>query len=536
MPAASSPSSSLIVSVGVQCHVGKERTENQDRVTRASTPYGDLFVVADGVGGYQGGAEAAQTTIDGFVSYLKTHGNLSLPDALQQATRTISADLVQRSAANHALHGMGSTVVLCVVHGDSATYAHVGDSRLYLLRDQKLQQLTRDHSVMERLVSQGVLTPAQAREHPDASVLTKALGQSAEVSLDVAELALQPHDGLLLCSDGMWAYASHAEMEAVAASDALSPAAIAEALLNLALKGGGGDNISIQFLRFSPAGSAGGPANARRTAALGTPSRTVWGMPLKMAIPAAALTTILAATSVGLYLENRAHPQYAAIESSRGESHTEPPAGDSSGTSSKDAEHRQAESKSDKKTPAPTESQKPAAGKNSDKSPTPPVSPGSETAKPGTGQASSTTPPAQTSAPAAGQGKTGVVIIQGTNNTEANWANNLKNLTAYLEISEVPGNAECLALEQPSATLYYTAETTAVAQHIQKDLNLDSSALVQKTAEELGKCGGAQIVAMPAAPKPSVMQRAKSGAKSGIDALKKKTQQQGNTGSDPQKN
>src|ERR1043165_2202084 len=102
MPTPQSQPNSLVVSVGVECNVGRERTENQDRVTRAATPFGDLFVVADGVGGYQGGSEAAQATVDGFANYLKSHGNLPLPEALQRAVRHISAELQRRSAGNQA--------------------------------------------------------------------------------------------------------------------------------------------------------------------------------------------------------------------------------------------------------------------------------------------------------------------------------------------------------------------------------------------------------------------------------------------------
>ena len=88
MPTLRSHSPSVVVSVGVQCHVGRERTENQDRVTRSATPFGDLFVVADGVGGYQGGSEAAQATVDGFVSFLKAHGSLpAKPQDEQFATK-----------------------------------------------------------------------------------------------------------------------------------------------------------------------------------------------------------------------------------------------------------------------------------------------------------------------------------------------------------------------------------------------------------------------------------------------------------------
>jgi serine/threonine protein phosphatase PrpC len=285
---------SVVVSVGVQCDVGRQRTENQDRVTRSATPFGDLFVVADGVGGYQGGGEAAQAVVDGFAKYLVEYANSSLVDALQLSVSRISGELEQRAAKNQDLQGMGSTVVLCIVNGNRATYAHVGDSRLYLLRDRKLQALTRDHSVMERMVSAGILTPEQARDHPDASVLTRALGQGSAVSLDVAEIFVQSEDALLLCSDGLWGYARHEEMEAIANSPGLSPSAVAKALLNLALDGGGGDNISIQFLRFNAQKSIVKPAGMR-------------GLPRTSVIGIAGLAAALSVAVGGLFVWNHNH-------------------------------------------------------------------------------------------------------------------------------------------------------------------------------------------------------------------------------------
>ena len=286
MSTLTSSQESLVVTVGVQCHTGKQRAENQDRVTRAATPFGELFLVADGMGGYQGGGEAAEATVDGFVNYLGQHGSMSLPEALQQAAHNVSAGLLQRGATDPALQGMGSTVVLCVVNGPQVTYAHLGDSRAYLLRDGKLQQLTRDHSVMERLITQGLLTPEQAREHPDASILTRAIGQDPDLSLDIAEITVQPNDALLLCSDGLWGYAQAPEMEAVAKSRNLSASAVAEALLNLALDGGGGDNISIQFLRFAPAAAQ-------------TSARSLLGTRRKATTAVFALAAVLAIATIG---------------------------------------------------------------------------------------------------------------------------------------------------------------------------------------------------------------------------------------------
>ena len=189
---------------------------------------------------------------------------------------------------------MGSTVVLCVVKDDRITCAHAGDSRAYLVRDGQLRQITNDHSMMERFIAQGVLTPEQAREHPDASVLTRAIGSASDVALDVTELRLQAGDAVLLCSDGLWGYVQHREMELITASANLSATAVADALLNLALEGGGGDNISIQFLRFKPASAAPQSINVSRSK-------------LTMAL-AAAVVLIMSFVAAGLFFWNHQHP------------------------------------------------------------------------------------------------------------------------------------------------------------------------------------------------------------------------------------
>lgn len=438
LPSQSSP---VVVSVGVQCHVGKQRTENQDRVTRSDTPFGDLFVVADGIGGYQGGAEAAQVTVDGFVNFLKANGKLPLPDALQQAVRSVNAALRTRSAARNEQHGMGSTVVLCVVTGNHVTYAHAGDSRAYLLRSGRLQQLTRDHSVMERMISQGLLTPAQAREHPDASVLTRALGQSSDISLDIAGITVQPKDALLLCSDGLWGYARHEEIEAVAAAENLSASAVASAMLNLALEGGGGDNISIQFLRFQPL------EPAKKSAA------TMLGMPAKWGLAAIALASVLVIAVIAMAMWNHQHPV------------------------------------------TPTIAPVPSAAKQ-----TPPVA--SNTQRP-TAPAQTSKPAPQQPSPNPAtktlSQKTKVAMIRVENGSTGEWARDLGKL-AYLEPIEQRTNAFCLSLGGSVRMLYYSSQSAAVATKVQQDLKLSASQMKELSADVLRQCSSYQMVAMPAVP------------------------------------
>jgi serine/threonine protein phosphatase PrpC len=299
-PAQTAPSSSLIVSVGVQCHPGGVRTENQDRISRASTSFGDLYVVADGVGGYERGAEAAQETVDGLARGLASHATLPRADALKATIQAINRELDLRGHSQNPPVKMSSTVVIALIHGSIATIAHVGDSRAYLARNGKLQQITRDHSVVQRLIDQGVVAAADAGEHPNASVLTQALGQSAEVQVDIVDLDILPGDALLLCSDGLWGYANAVEMETVVTSANLSPSGCAEALLNLALQGGGGDNISIQFLKFSS------PAIINR------PPR-IFGMSPRLAVPVAGLAIAFVAAA-GISIWNLRHRPHKNIE------------------------------------------------------------------------------------------------------------------------------------------------------------------------------------------------------------------------------
>jgi len=438
----------------VQCNVGKERTENQDRVTRAATPFGDLFVVADGVGGHQGGAEAAQTVVDGFTRHLHAFGNLPVQQALQNAIRAIGSDLQQRSTANPALRGMGSTVVLCIVRGAHATYAHAGDSRAYLVRGGKLAQLTRDHSVMERMVTQGILTPAQAKDHPDASVLTRAIGQSADVQLDIADIDLRPNDAILLCSDGLWGYAKHEEMEAIVTSASLSATAVADALLNLALEGGGGDNISIQFLRFQAAKSV-------------KSAKYLLGMPQRKAIPVIALAAVLGAGSAGLYLSNHT---LAKPNTEVAQSEYPLPASDS-----KPLEHKSTTTAS---APAPQE-------------------PVTTPAKPGDAK------------PAVE-----VVIIEGEKKSVVKWADKLNGLPG-VTTSRHAGSDACMDLQQDTDILYHSEKTASAAAQIGSKLGISPDEVLLASADDLKKCGGREMLAMPSVS--SGLDRLKDKAKGNID-------------------
>jgi PPM family protein phosphatase len=288
----SSASAVLGVSVAVASHPGRVRSENQDRISRAETPFGELYILADGVGGYGGGGAAAQAVVEAFASHLNASAKEPLPKALRDAARSISAELRRRPTPEGSLGAMSSTVVLAIVQGSHVTIGHVGDSRAYLAANNRLDLLTTDDSLVERMVAKGLLSRDEARTHPDSNVLTQAIGQSADVGMNIMELEVRAGESLLLCSDGLWAYAEHAEMQAIALTPNLSLEGQADALLNLALQGGGGDNISLQLLRFAP------------LPALLKPPLRLFGQRLSVAAPLALAAAGLAAGAAYLTARN----------------------------------------------------------------------------------------------------------------------------------------------------------------------------------------------------------------------------------------
>jgi serine/threonine protein phosphatase PrpC len=247
-----------------QCERGLVREENQDSVLHRSTPLGDLLIVADGIGGYAGGGVAsfmAVETISSYVAGMPTFfpPEIAIEEAASHANAAIAAAAAEPESPNNR---MGSTAVVALLRADSdrarapvqALIGNIGDSRAYLVHNRKLTQLTRDHSAIQELLDAKLMTPEEAKEHADASLLTRCLGREPHVQIDIREVPLEVGDTLLLCSDGLWGYVSDEEIERVVADPALDAEAASQALLDLALAAGGHDNVGIQIARISVPG------------------------------------------------------------------------------------------------------------------------------------------------------------------------------------------------------------------------------------------------------------------------------------------
>jgi protein phosphatase len=254
-----------------QCDRGKLRDENQDSVRHMRTALGELLMVADGIGGYQGGAVASKMAVERFCSYLAALPADSPPArAIQEASARANEEIFAAAKApGSPYQRMGSTVVLAMLQAKTlsaqshnaeqsqqhfqAWIGHIGDSRAYLVRDGRLTRITNDHSAVQTLLSRNLITPEEARRHPDASVLTRSLGHQPEVEIDIDMVELRRGDTLLLCSDGLWGYVEEAQIESIAADPALTVQAASRALLQLALDAGGHDNIGIELARLDEA-------------------------------------------------------------------------------------------------------------------------------------------------------------------------------------------------------------------------------------------------------------------------------------------
>ena len=239
--------------------VGCQRENNEDSYLYWE-PAGDeefqrkgrLAVIADGMGGHEGGQEASRLAVETVREvYEAAAGDdpqVTLVDSFAQA----HARIQEYAEQNPAFQGMGTTCTALVLRGRQLYFAHVGDSRLYLVRDARILRLTRDHSYVGRLVESGIVRAEDAEKHPQRHILTAALGAGREVAIDSAAQAvtLLEGDDLLLCTDGLWGVVTDEELETTVTAN--TPAECCAALVKLARQRGGPDNITLQVLRVAP--------------------------------------------------------------------------------------------------------------------------------------------------------------------------------------------------------------------------------------------------------------------------------------------
>jgi len=235
---------SPVVQQGHGTDPGRKRRRNEDDYV-VEPP---LFAIADGMGGAQAG-ELASSLAAGAVrddEGVVGSGERHVTELIQEANRRV----YQRSSEDASASGMGTTLTVALVEDGTVAFGHVGDSRAYLIRDGKLEQLTEDHSLVAELVRSGKLSPEEAETHPQRSVITRALGTDPDVDVDTFSIQTQPGDLFMLCSDGLTSMVEDDVILRTVEKHRDDLQAAAKALIRAANKGGGEDNITVVFFEI----------------------------------------------------------------------------------------------------------------------------------------------------------------------------------------------------------------------------------------------------------------------------------------------
>jgi PPM family protein phosphatase len=245
----------LELEIGYRTDVGRRRDHNEDCLgiyepddVDLASRRGTLLVVADGMGGYAAGEVASRTAVEAVLnSYyedLEAAIETSLTHALIEANRAV----IEKANAEAANQGMGTTMAVAVVLDDELAVTNVGDSRVYLVRKGHLNQISQDHSWVAQLLANGKITPEEARRHPMRNVVTRSLGGTPDIDVDVyPRVRLQRNDAVLLCSDGLWSMVPADQIQYIVESR--SAQAAADALVAAANEAGGHDNITAIVCR-----------------------------------------------------------------------------------------------------------------------------------------------------------------------------------------------------------------------------------------------------------------------------------------------
>jgi serine/threonine protein phosphatase PrpC len=253
------------IEVSSQSDIGCLRQNNEDSFgywepedDRQFLRKGRLAVVADGMGGYEGGQEASRLAVETLVEVYRDFKGDDPRQALIEALQAAHDHIRQYSFEHPELRGMGTTCTAAaivrvsdgVADYDALYYVHVGDTRLYLIRDGQITRVTRDHSYVSRLVESGMISPEEAETHPQRNILTAALGTNPDLVMDSPEHPepLRPQDVLLICTDGLWGLVRDAEI--LSAVEKKSAEQAGRKLIALARERGGPDNITVEILRL----------------------------------------------------------------------------------------------------------------------------------------------------------------------------------------------------------------------------------------------------------------------------------------------
>ncbi|MCE1248606.1 MAG: Stp1/IreP family PP2C-type Ser/Thr phosphatase [Firmicutes bacterium] len=245
--------SPLVVTASGLTDKGRNRENNEDNLL--IDPELGLYIVSDGIGGHQAGEKASEVVVKVLPIELNERLRNSPQDddgtlsALSIAIRHLNRLIFQHASEVPEYRGMGATIVSCLVKNNAAYIAHLGDSRIYLVRQGVMEQLTDDHSVVSMLRKLGKLTPQQIRSHPMKHVIMRFVGMEADFPPDIKKISLQPGDRILLCSDGLTDMLTDREIGQIILDEA-DLKATCKKLVDSANEAGGRDNITVVVVQY----------------------------------------------------------------------------------------------------------------------------------------------------------------------------------------------------------------------------------------------------------------------------------------------
>ena len=234
------------LAVSARTDTGRLRKGNEDNLYADANQYRGLFIVADGMGGHAAGEVASQMAVDLIASELADLNDLGSDGAGERVKSTLrqaNRQVFQRTMREVEKTGMGSTASALLISDTRYLIGHVGDSRIYLVRDGKMRQLTRDHSLVQEQVDAGIITPEQARHHPQSNVITCCIGMSSDIDPDIIQGETKVGDVFLLASDGLTGMVDDRRLQQLLQSRA-TPERIVNAMIADANNNGGIDNIT----------------------------------------------------------------------------------------------------------------------------------------------------------------------------------------------------------------------------------------------------------------------------------------------------
>lgn len=232
---------------------GIKRETNQDYIYCNSEREGvfdNLFIVADGMGGHNAGDFASRCAVEEFVNYIDNGEEKTIIGRFEAGIARVNRIICEKSQENEVLSGMGTTFVAATINDGNLYAANIGDSRLYLITEGRMEQITQDHSLVEEMVKNGQIKREESRLHPKKNVITRAIGVGAEVTPDFFEVSLKEKDMILMCSDGLSNMLDDSEICNIVINSADNPENAVAELVAKANENGGPDNISVILVQY----------------------------------------------------------------------------------------------------------------------------------------------------------------------------------------------------------------------------------------------------------------------------------------------